>query len=97
MDRVISQSSNQDQCLLYRLANYKKGTNTPSTINKTDLRHWRVVLGGEIIDAYNVGGQAECEKLIREQFGQLMYQDGKGQTINRSEYLRWKFRDHEQV
>lgn len=37
------------------------------------------------------------EKLIREQFGQLMYQEGKGQTINRSEYLRWKFRDHEQV
>ncbi|CAH1154093.1 unnamed protein product [Phaedon cochleariae] len=26
-----------------------------------------------------------------------MYQDGKGQIINRSEYLRWKFRDHEQV
>ncbi|KAL1514086.1 hypothetical protein ABEB36_003405 [Hypothenemus hampei] len=26
-----------------------------------------------------------------------MYQDGKGQIINRSEYLRWKYRDHEQV
>uniref|UniRef100_A0A6P7GQ50 Transient receptor potential cation channel subfamily V member 6 n=1 Tax=Diabrotica virgifera virgifera TaxID=50390 RepID=A0A6P7GQ50_DIAVI len=26
-----------------------------------------------------------------------MYQEGKGQIINRSEYLRWKFRDHEQV
>lgn len=26
-----------------------------------------------------------------------MYQDGKGQIINRSEYLRWKFRDYEQV
>ncbi|CAG9772874.1 unnamed protein product [Ceutorhynchus assimilis] len=77
LDRVISQSSNQDQCLLYRLANYKKG--------------------GELIDAYNVGGQAECEKLMREQFGQLMYQDGKGQIINRAEYLRWKYRDHEQV
>ncbi|KAF7280410.1 hypothetical protein GWI33_006076 [Rhynchophorus ferrugineus] len=77
LDRVISQSSNKDQCLLYRLANYKKG--------------------GELIDAYNVGGQAECEKLIREQFGQLMYQEGKGQIINRSEYLRWKFRDYDQV
>lgn len=54
-------------------------------------------LGGELIDAYNVGGQVEVEKLIREQFGQLMYQEGKGQIINRSEYLRWKFRDHEQV
>nr|XP_015838709.1 PREDICTED: uncharacterized protein LOC658747 isoform X2 [Tribolium castaneum] len=77
LDRVISQASNQDQCLLYKLANYKKG--------------------GELIDAYNQGGQAEVEKLIREQFGQLMYQEGKGQIINRSEYLRWKFRDHEQV
>ena len=25
LDRVISQASNQDQCLLYKLANYKKG------------------------------------------------------------------------
>ncbi|CAH2005040.1 unnamed protein product [Acanthoscelides obtectus] len=77
LDRVISQASNQDQCLLYRLANYKKG--------------------GELIDAYNQGGFIEVEKLIREQFGQLMYREGKGQIINRSEYLRWKFRDHEQV
>ncbi|XP_056638835.1 transient receptor potential cation channel subfamily V member 6 [Diorhabda sublineata] len=77
LDRVISQSSNQDQCLLYKLANYKKG--------------------GELIEAYNQGGQVEVEKLIREQFGQLMYQEGKSQIINRSEYLRWKFRDYEQV
>lgn len=77
LDRVISQASNQDLCLLYKLANYKKG--------------------GELIDAYNSGGQAEVEKLVREQFGQLMYQEGKGQIINRAEYLRWKFRDHEQV
>ncbi|XP_044754337.1 uncharacterized protein LOC123313493 [Coccinella septempunctata] len=77
LDRVISQSSNEDQCLLYKLANYKKG--------------------GELIDAYNIGGLVEVEKLIRDQFGQLMYQDGKGQIINRSEYLRWKFRDYDQV
>lgn len=25
LDRVISQASNEDQCLLYKLANYKKG------------------------------------------------------------------------
>ncbi|XP_025075486.1 uncharacterized protein LOC105432571 [Pogonomyrmex barbatus] len=77
LDRVISQASNEDQCLLYRLANYKKG--------------------GELIEAYNQGGQPEVEKLIRDQFGILMYADGKGQTINRAEYLRWKFRDLEQV
>ncbi|XP_034241411.1 transient receptor potential cation channel subfamily V member 6 [Thrips palmi] len=77
LDRVISQASNEDDCLLYRLANYKNG--------------------GELIDAYNVGGQVEVEKLIREQFGVLMYCDGKGQVINRAEYLRWKFRDLKQV
>lgn len=58
---------------------------------------YRNFLGGELIDAYNVGGQAEVEKLIKEQFGQLMYGEGKGQIINRAEYLRWKFRDYEQV
>lgn len=77
LDRVISQASNQDLCLLYKLANYKKG--------------------GELIDAYTTGGQVEVEKLVREQFGQLMYHEGKGQVINRAEYLRWKFRDCEQV
>ncbi|XP_046142105.1 uncharacterized protein LOC114873115 isoform X2 [Osmia bicornis bicornis] len=77
LDRVISQASDEDQCLLYRLANYKKS--------------------GELIDAYNQGGQSEVEKLIREQFGVLMYANGKGQVINRAEYLRWKFRDLEQV
>ncbi|XP_048506571.1 uncharacterized protein LOC105692131 isoform X3 [Athalia rosae] len=77
LDRVISQASNQDQCLLYRLANYKKG--------------------GELIEAYNAGGQVEVEKVVREQFSVLMYADGKGQVINRAEYLRWKFRDLEEV
>nr|QEQ91636.1 inactive [Periplaneta americana] len=77
LDRVISQASDHDECLLYRLANYKNG--------------------GELIDAYNLGGQAEVEKLIKEQFGVLMYADGKGQVINRAEYLRWKFRGQEQV
>lgn len=55
------------------------------------------ISGGELIDAYNIGGQTEVEKLMREQFGQLMYQEGRGQIINRAEYLRWKFRDCEQV
>lgn len=50
-----------------------------------------------MIDAYNIGGQIEVEKLIKEQFGVLMYGEGKGKIINRSEYLRWKFRDNEQV
>ncbi|PNF32728.1 hypothetical protein B7P43_G11586, partial [Cryptotermes secundus] len=77
LDRVISQASDHDECLLYRIANYKNG--------------------GELIDAYNLGGQAEVEKLIKEQFGILMYAEGKGQVINRAEYLRWKFRGQEKV
>lgn len=77
LDQVISQAGGQNECLLYRLANYKKG--------------------GELIDAYNVGGSVEVERLIKEQFGILMYNEGKGQTINRAEYLRWKFRDIHQV
>lgn len=77
LDRVISQAGNEDQCLLYRLANYKKG--------------------GELIESYNQGGQQEVERVMREQFGILMYADGKGQAINRAEYLRWKFRDQDQV
>lgn len=49
LDRVISQASNKDECLLYKLADYKNG--------------------GELIEAYNLGGQAEVsvfENLIFE-------------------------------
>lgn len=37
------------------------------------------------------------ENLIREQFGVFMYNNGKGQMINRAEYLRWKYRDNKEV
>jgi len=50
-----------------------------------------------LIDAYGIGGMAEVEKLMREQFGILMYKDGEGQVISRTEYLRWKFRNVKQV
>uniref|UniRef100_A0A8D9AWS3 Transient receptor potential cation channel subfamily V member 6 n=1 Tax=Cacopsylla melanoneura TaxID=428564 RepID=A0A8D9AWS3_9HEMI len=76
LDRVISQASNEDECLLYRLANYKNG--------------------GELVDAYNIGGQVEVEKLIKEQFGVLMYNDGLGQVIDKTEYLKWRYRDSDQ-
>ncbi|CAG7720996.1 unnamed protein product [Allacma fusca] len=77
LDRVISQASNDDDCLLYKLAHFKKG--------------------GELVEAYNIGGAIEVEKLVREQFGILMYKDGKGQIISRTEYLRWKFRNQKHV
>lgn len=77
MHFISAQANNDDDCLLYKLANYKKG--------------------GELIDAYNIGGAHEVEKLVREQFGILMYKDGKGQIVSRTEYLRWKFRNTKHV
>ncbi|XP_037932563.1 uncharacterized protein LOC119667344 [Teleopsis dalmanni] len=53
--------------------------------------------GGDLIDAINTGGLVAVEQLIRDQFGIFMYNDGKGQVINRAEFLRWKYRDHTQV
>ncbi|XP_001355578.2 uncharacterized protein iav [Drosophila pseudoobscura] len=78
LDAVISQSSaTACKCLLYKLADYKRG--------------------GDLIDAINSGGLVAVEQLIREQFGVFMYNDGKGQVINRAEFLRWKYRDHTEV
>ncbi|XP_060665201.1 uncharacterized protein LOC132797442 [Drosophila nasuta] len=78
LDAVISQSSaTACKCLLYKLADYKRG--------------------GDLIDAINTGGLIAVEQLIREQFGVFMYNDGKGQMINRAEFLRWKYRDHTEV
>ncbi|XP_055713995.1 uncharacterized protein LOC129808214 [Phlebotomus papatasi] len=76
LDQVISQSSSS-ACLLYKLADYKRG--------------------GELIDAIQTGGQVAVESLIREQFGVFMYNGGKGQIINRAEYLRWKYIDNHEV
>ncbi|XP_013102765.2 transient receptor potential cation channel subfamily V member 1 [Stomoxys calcitrans] len=78
LDAVISQSSaTASKCLLYKLADFKRG--------------------GDLIDAINTGGLVAVEQLIREQFGVFMYNDGKGQVINRAEFLRWKYRDHTEV
>ncbi|VVC45404.1 Ankyrin repeat,Ankyrin repeat-containing domain,Ion transport domain [Cinara cedri] len=77
LDRVISQASTEDDCLLYKLADYKKG--------------------GELINVYNNGGQDEAEKFIVEKLPGLMYNGGKGQVINRNDYLRWKFQNRKHV
>lgn len=53
--------------------------------------------GGDLIDAFNVGGQHAVEELIRDQFGVFMYKGGKGQIINRAEYLRWKYMENAEV
>lgn len=69
------------------------------------LRYLRIVTlrpthspsGGLLLETYARGGMVAAEKLIREQFAAYMYLGGKGRVINRAEYLRWKFRDQEQV
>uniref|UniRef100_A0A182SDK7 Ion transport domain-containing protein n=1 Tax=Anopheles maculatus TaxID=74869 RepID=A0A182SDK7_9DIPT len=53
--------------------------------------------GGDLIDAFQIGGQKAVEQLIREQFGVFMYNKGRGQIINRAEYLRWKYMDNHEV
>lgn len=53
--------------------------------------------GGDLIDAFNIGGQHAVEELIRDQFGVFMYKGGKGQIINRAEYLRWKYMENAEV
>lgn len=50
-----------------------------------------------MIDAFQTGGQIAVEALIREQFVTFMYNNGKGQVINRAEYLRWKYMDNKEV
>ncbi|XP_075985609.1 transient receptor potential cation channel subfamily V iav [Anticarsia gemmatalis] len=53
--------------------------------------------GGLLLETYTKGGMMAAEKLIREEFAAYMYAGGRGRVINRAEYLRWKFRDQEQV
>ena len=60
--------------------------------------YWLIISsGGDLIDAFNIGGQYAVEQLIREQFGVFMYKSGKGQVINRAEYLRWKYLENAEV
>ncbi|XP_072948375.1 uncharacterized protein iav [Epargyreus clarus] len=53
--------------------------------------------GGLLLETYAKGGMVAAERLIREEFSAYMYAGGRGRIINRAEYLRWKFRDQEQV
>ncbi|XP_023321114.1 transient receptor potential cation channel subfamily V member 5 isoform X3 [Eurytemora carolleeae] len=75
LDRVIASASPEDDCLLYKLANFKKS--------------------GQLVEAFNTGGSKEVERIIREKLYPLMYNQGKGELITRTEYLRWKYRNNE--
>lgn len=101
LDQVISESClPTNKIVLYKLANYKLGYKIYYAIiifhffMKFSLEKFS---GGDFIDAYNIGGQHAVEQLIREQFGVFMYKGGKGQIINRAEYLRWKYMENAEV
>jgi len=73
LDRVVANA--EPECLLYNLANFKKG--------------------GQLIEAFNKGGSTGVEVFIREKLGFMMYNNGKGEVITKTEYLRWKFRNNQ--
>lgn len=50
-----------------------------------------------MIDSLQNGGHIAVESFIRKQCEPLMYNCGKGQTINRTEFLRWKYLDNKEV
>ncbi|KOB77609.1 Transient receptor potential cation channel subfamily V member 6, partial [Operophtera brumata] len=96
LDRVISQPSSEDHTVLYKLANYKKGTQQAMARAIHSIRE-ELSTRGLLLETYTRGGMVAAERLIREEFVGYMYAGGRGRVINRAEYLRWKFRDQEQV
>ena len=48
--------------------------------------------GGELMEAYRLGGGREVEKLLLDQFSVFLYNEGRGKEITRTEYLKWKLR-----
>ena len=50
-----------------------------------------------IISNLFVNVVTKVEKMIREKLGGLMYNNGKGELITRTEFLRWKYRNNEKV
>ena len=75
LDRVISSSEPEDECYLYKLADFKKS--------------------GQLVDAFNQTGSKGLEDVIKK-LGPLMYWNGKGELITRTEYMRWKFRNNQE-
>lgn len=96
LDQVISQSSaSANKCLLYKLANYKRGEKR--SVRLPCISDSFAFSGGDLIDAFQKGGQLSVESMIRDQFGTFMYNNGKGHTINRAEFLRWKYSENKEV
>ncbi len=77
LDRVTSRTSSEDDCLLYRLADYQRG--------------------GELVNFFQKEGVRSTEELLREQIPLLLYQQGQGRVVTRSDYLKWKYRNQPHV
>ena len=69
LDRVISSAEPEDECYLYKLADFKKS--------------------GQLVDSFNQGGSKGLEDLVKK-VGPLMYWNGKGELITKTEYMRCK-------
>ena len=87
LDRVIAGSGPEDECLLYKLANFKKGVRSPK---ESDLIF---AAQGQLVEAFTGtpgpdgtpavgGGSKEVEKLIKNQLGGLMYNGVGGAIIH---------------
>ena len=80
LDRVIAGAGPEDECLLYKLANFKKGVGG----SQSQLLFVLLTAQGQLVEAFTGtpgpdgtpavgGGSKEVEKLIKSQLGGLMY------------------------
>ena len=80
LDRVIAGSGPEDECLLYKLANFKKGVGDVFLSGHLSFFPSQ----GQLVEAFTGtpgangapaegGGSKEVEKLIKNQLGGLMY------------------------
>ena len=108
LDRVTSRTSSEDDCLLYRLADYQRGNvcthhliternYSNSLIGNyfTVPRSWQK--GGELVNFFQKEGNRPTEELLREQIPLLLYNQGEGRNVTRSDYLKWKYRNKPHV
>lgn len=94
-DRVTSRTSKADDCLIYQLADYQKGTTVFLCVFHMNqyysLRWWRFS-GGDLIKFFNREGVRATEELLKEQMPLLLYNKGDCQIVTRTDYLKWKYR-----
>jgi hypothetical protein len=53
--------------------------------------------GGELVNFFQKEGNRPTEELLREQIPLLLYNQGEGRNVTRSDYLKWKYRNKPHV